>query len=441
MPSGSSRIAGASRLSASGETPQDDRVYMLGNTPELGEGDPSRALEMTRVTESLWYVSVPFNSVAEVSYRFLRGASRIDDGQERTLEVAYGGQQVLAWVASWQDQEASTVSPRPTFMAGAALLDFWSDEFKALMPTTLDHLKSQGVEWVDVSQIWNYGRLFPEPILENRSLQGGMLLTPMDDMRFIASEIKARGMKLLIHAQANAEMTAEAEHVFDPHSDEWYEAYFVQFERFMLDVAAMAQEVGADMVAVPRVMAVFQNPGYEATYNARMAEIILKMRALYDGLITSETGAPGSLQFDFHRLLDFQGVYWFEPLDVADDAPVEELQAALEARLDGFYLEVYQRYGKPLVIMQFAYGSYAGAARMAPGGNSGDTEDQPVALDLLAQARLYEAFFRAIASRPWVAGVFPFGYHLLDLPLDRDFSMRTKPAEAVAARWYELLSP
>jgi hypothetical protein len=120
---------------------------------------------------------------------------------------------------------------------------------------------------------------------------------------------------------------------------------------------------------------------------------------------------------------------------------VEELQAALEARLDGSYREVFERYGKPLVIMQFAYGSHAGAARMAAGGNSGDTEDQPVALDLLAQARLYEAFFRAIAPRPWVAGVFPFGYHLLDAPLDRDFSMRAKPAEAVAARWYELLSP
>ena len=70
------------------ETPQGDKVYLLGNTPELGGGDPTRALEMTRVTESLWYARVPFNSASEVSYRFLHGASRIDDGQARALEVA-----------------------------------------------------------------------------------------------------------------------------------------------------------------------------------------------------------------------------------------------------------------------------------------------------------------------------------------------------------------
>jgi hypothetical protein len=45
---------------------------------------------------------------------------------------------------------------------------------------------------------------------------------------------------------------------------------------------------------------------------------------------------------------------------------------------------------------------------------------------------------QAVADRPYVVGVYPFGYQYIALPQGPDYSIRGKPAEGVFAAWNEL---
>ncbi len=50
-------------------------------------------------------------------------------------------------------------------------------------------------------------------------------------------------------------------------------------------------------------------------------------------------------------------------------------------------------------------------------------------------ARTVNAYFQAIAERPWVIGYFHFGYTHWEYPLAADMSIRGKPAEDIWREW------
>ena len=97
---------------------------------------------------------------------------------------------------------------------------------------------------------------------------------------------------------------------------------------------------------------------------------------------------------------------------------------------------MFVKYRKPVIIYQLAYSSVDGAANGDGGVSAFSSDDSSKALDLTEQANIYEAFFQAIMGRSWVRGLFPFGYEYIDLPEDKDYSIRAKPAEAVLSKYY-----
>lgn len=55
------------------------------------------------------------------------------------------------------------------------------------------------------------------------------------------------------------------------------------------------------------------------------------------------------------------------------------------------------------------------------------------------QARVLNAYFRAIAERPWVIGLAQFGYTHWEYPLAADLSVRGKPSEDLWRKWNALI--
>ena len=61
------------------------------------------------------------------------------------------------------------------------------------------------------------------------------------------------------------------------------------------------------------------------------------------------------------------------------------------------------------------------------------------ALDLAEQGDVYQALLLAVNDRPWVSGLFSFGYNPAVVLRDKSVSVRGKPAEDILAAWFPKL--
>ena len=406
------------RVTVPENTPVGDTIYLAGDSAELGNGQNPKAVEMTRAPTNdwLWEASVTFDSAKTIEYRYTRGDFAKSEAENRALQVRYDNQFVNDAVFGWTDIPFSV--PRENFVKGIYPEDLWSTGFLPLYAPTLTHIQNQNAEWVVLSSVWSYGRIRPLPEAEPRPVRAGSVYTPTEDLIATINEIHSKGMKAFIVPQFNMEMTPEE--MAGPYSDEWWDKWLLEAEKFYMYNAKIAERAGAEMLLLPGYIFhvfptrdEFENPLYMNTFDQKMKELIWKVRQNYSGLLV----ASGSTRlYDFSELLDFVGTtsYGFGAPSFSPSASVQEIKTEMEIILDSKVLPIFSRYGKPIIIYQFAFSS----------------------VDLVEQANVYEAFFQAITDRPWVGGFFDFGYSYVELPLDETSSIRSKPAEAVLGKYY-----
>ena len=104
----------------------------------------------------------------------------------------------------------------------------------------------------------------------------------------------------------------------------------------------------------------------------------------------------------------------------------------------------YERLGKPFVLSQIAYASAANGCR---GLEEYSVDDRRISYwepkdstpnDMETQAVIYDEIMRGVASRPWITGVYPFGYFYYEMQ-DKGYNIRGKPAEKVVSGWYRAI--
>ena len=99
--------------------------------------------------------------------------------------------------------------------------------------------------------------------------------------------------------------------------------------------------------------------------------------------------------------------------------------------------------GKPIIASGVAYESKVGAG-LPKGPEILYVFEDP---DLAAtkynitysaeqQAMIYESLMREIAQRPYIQGVFTWGYPYIETPLVPDSAIRGKMAERILAKWF-----
>jgi hypothetical protein len=148
--------------------------------------------------------------------------------------------------------------------------------------------------------------------------------------------------------------------------------------------------------------------------------------------------------------VDVIRVWWWAPLSTHNRPGITDMAGAAEALLDSQVLPVPQRFNKPLVL-SVAYLAADGAATQClrrPDGQCYAFDDlapdapdvTTYALDLAEQGDVYQALLLAVNDRPWVSGVFSFGYNPAAVLLDKSVSVRGKPAEAILAAWFPKLT-
>jgi hypothetical protein len=207
-----------------------------------------------------------------------------------------------------------------------------------------------------------------------------------------------------------------------------WSAWFSSYRTFILHYAAMAARTECELFCVGCEL------GSTAFREADWRGIIAEIRTVYNGpLIYADNlveGAPDAIHW--WDALDYIGEDAYPTLSDKVEPSVSDLLAGWGPFLKKLEA-LSKRWNKPLVLTEIGYRSVRGGTI-----NPWDWQRQgPV--DLTVQENAYEAAFRAISGKSWLAGIFWWQW-MPDQdhggPTDTGYSPHGKPAESVLRAWF-----
>jgi hypothetical protein len=284
-------------------------------------------------------------------------------------------------------------------------------------------LRTLGVSWVSIHTWEPRQRSLHAPDFSPASER----VRPRDLAGLVRRAHQA-GLRVLYkpHLEMRGGRVLEGRHnEIEMHTEADWQAWFRNYEDYILDHARRAAAAEADMFSVGREL--------DRTVLHREADwrrLVARVRAVYRGPLTYSANFDTYAGLGFWDALDFIGVSAYFPLSDRDDPPLAELARGWDRAL-GPLAATARRYARPVLLSEVGYPAVAGAAREPWRERRGPA-------DVWLQARLYEAAFRAVARRPWIEGCFPWLWEGVAEPPFRDasYSIQGKPAAFVLARWY-----
>jgi hypothetical protein len=218
-------------------------------------------------------------------------------------------------------------------------------------------------------------------------------------------------------------------------SDAEWRAWFASYRRFLLHYAALAERLEIPILVVGTEL--------RSTVRERPDEwraLIRAVREVYPGRLTYAANWYREVEeVTFWDELDFIGVQGYYPLSAEPLPTVEELVAAWQPHVAALEA-LHREYHKPILFTEIGYVSRPGTTAEPWLWPQATADREVTETGVAAQARAYEAFFRAFWHRPWLAGAHFWKWY----PGRRgtaaagrvDFSPQGKPAEEVLRRWY-----
>jgi hypothetical protein len=201
------------------------------------------------------------------------------------------------------------------------------------------------------------------------------------------------------------------------------DAFWNAYRAMLLHYADLAATGGASTLVIGTEMRTLSSNA------ARWRALIAEIRARFHGSLTYAANYDEFQHVPFWNALDYIGIdAYFALADPARPAPTAEgLAAAWSSRgYLGAIAALSRKTGKKVLFTELGYRAIHSTA-VHP--NAWDVTD---ATDVRAQANAYEAFYRAVATRPWMAGVYWWNVDPADTSV-QDYNPIGKPAEQVVA--------
>jgi hypothetical protein len=201
-------------------------------------------------------------------------------------------------------------------------------------------------------------------------------------------------------------------------------AFWAGYRAMLIHYADLAETAHASLLVVGTEMRTLS--GEEGRWRALIAEI----RQHFGGKLTYAANHDEFERVPFWDALDYVGIDAYFPLAAPPDPapPAGELAAAWSKR--GYLARIAAtsaRTGKRVLFTELGYRAGRATAAHPSVWNVRDTTD------VGAQRNAYQAFYDAVADKPWMAGVYWWSVD----PESRwvqDYSPIGKPAEQVVAR-------
>lgn len=413
------------RLSVPNDTPDGATIVITGDRPALG----AKGTTMQPVPGNPWLyeAKVNFGHDGPLRYRYTETQTGFTS-DDLSVQTDFHGQEMNDFVTSW---DGAPTEAREGWVSGIFTPDFWSEAFLPSSASAFDAAREANGEWVVISSVWSFGQIQPEPFLESRPVRIWTVLTPIEDIRAQAAVAREKGLKVFLGPQMNPEVIPNwQDETVSAGSREWWDQWLEQAETQWMWNAVVAEEIEAEMLMLPGYVFhvfpppfFFLEPEYVPEFDLKVQDLIGKVRNVYSGKILI---SGGQTDYDFPGLADYVGVTTY-------DLGVPELPAdASFADLQGYYAPLFEakvdplweRWGKPVMF-------YTIHAPSKP--QEGDEFGQ------LFQAAAYEAMFQQIAIRPHVIGSFTWAFDMVGAWQFETDGVRDRAAEAVMAKWYELL--
>jgi hypothetical protein len=333
------------------------------------------------------------------------------------------------------------------FRSGQTIEDLYVAAFHDFFNSTARHMKQMGYTWVEFDPPWQWIEVNGLPKVSNEFQNNPNY---PDDGTFL-EEIRAHkreGLKVMIGPQlcCNALDTKNR-------SAEWWQAYFSETEKFLVHFARLAQQADANafFYAVPS----FDLGQVPVDMEKEWRRIFSSIRSVFKGevgqmvwVLGPEVSAnpkpiPDADFVKWGDALDFFLVATEFPLSTKDNPTDEELRDGALAVLDGVNV-FYDKFQKPIIVRNGYFNvkySWKGQSFYSISSipwisdPEAALEKSVYTFDTLDHARTINAYFQAIASRPWVVGYFHFGYTHWEDPLSPWMSVRGKPVEDLWMKW------
>jgi hypothetical protein len=316
-------------------------------------------------------------------------------------------------------------------MRGFTYSSWWDDEYlRPESDATLDRINATGANWVslNITQYMEYADSNTiAPWWGGRTASDAAIIEAINDAQ-------ARGMKVMLKP-----------HVDVLNGDVWrgdivpsdVAAWFDSYRQFINHYAVLSEQHGVEVFVVGSELASMSGSENYAEWE----QAVIEIQSNYSGKLTYSASLNEYGYACMWGWMDYLGFNFYFPLSESLDPSVEELMAGW-SNYDGRYspanwlerIRTWQAYwDKPVIFTEIGYRSILGTAITpwdfwTPGIYNGET-----------QAKAYEAAFRVLADEPYVIGAFWWNWTVGDTyrdPVNTEYSIAGKPAEAVLTDWY-----
>lgn len=449
------------------ETPSDDFIYMKPYGPS--------AYKMTKVNSTLYRLEMTgVNPGDVIQYSYSRNNVGFQTAEEvtpdrtgsnwnqyRTFTVSatqgYVEDTIPKW--RWLVDDSSLPSAPPSsasaltfqarvnslpFMTGVGMHDYWDNSFLELTDKAATHNISKNMGWVLLYPNGKYNdSLVPPFVIDNEP--AGQYTEA--DLRAQVQKFRAAGIKVAFSIGIVNDAAPNS-----AQNSAYWDSRFAAYKNYIAWVADIAEDEDVDAIFIMS-HALLPGPAAERPDNAitRWQNVMADVRAVYSGKIGYNL--HWNKDFDeLHPLTNFAniisqfdmiGAIMWDTLGSQNAPTNAELRTEIAAQYDKFLKSVWDDYAKPTVITQVAYTSAAmchKGDRLYPADTVSispwEPYDNSVAMDLTLQARVYDAIYAEIASRPYIIGTYIFGQPYWK-SIDKNMGVWGKPAEEIISTWYD----
>ena len=411
----------------------------------------------------------PLNFIGETGYRFCRNeqcgiADNAEttgpDGRAPTFSPSAEAQLIEVSIAKWMWVGEETapitvpsyeVTPKPeNFSAGIELAADYHPSWQPYLAKSFLRLKQIESEWVILSPTWHWLSSNPPALAPVSGLDPSW-----QDLSQSIRLAQAAGLKVAVRPTTAFSIPASAWWSEAELSDGWWQTWFDRYRLLILNAADTAQQTGAEALVLGDENLLPSLPGGKiadqssAPYDAqqRWESLLGEIRQRYSGAIIWRSTGLGQDQIpDLVSQMDGLFVVCSQNLSDSENITPDELEQAWTNYFENELRSVRDRLNKP-VWVGLAYPSVdrsaSGCVKTGENCIPGNVFAQAgldipgTTLDMVEQAEIYNAAFRAVNKNDWVSGIFSSGYYPPVTLQDKSISVSGKPAEDVIWYWFD----
>lgn len=422
----------------------------------VGVGDNPSFLKLDRVNEVIFNGTLTLEEGTQ--YYYSQGSTALLELPEnRSLQKARTFDAVIDW--AWSNKSIIKKDFQKSFYLGACQtcgVSYTKGNFIEPMKLTMDQIKAQGGNWVNLVNAWfiipDYRGNELKPIYreEFKGTSGWAGATYTDDeLVTLIQEAHKRGLKVYLAPHVTPEDWGPGVPGKGNLMPSDPPAFFQSYTNFITHYADIAQANGVEMFSIGNELDTITQTDIKTDTafdkDSMWRGVISSVRQHYSGLLTYSVSCMDEVRcgpslIPFWDALDIIGFEWYVPIATTAHQPINEMRANAERIIQNHVLPLHTKYNKPVVLTEIGWEAYPGACAHTYGVGPSKGGDR------VEQSSCYEAVFQAIQDKDYIIGmhVWTWGANLPGdefswVQKDSANEVRFSITEKELQKWYKVI--